>query len=471
MSKRIVAGFAAAIVAVAGVAAENTAPRAAPRSIFEQDLALRSLVAGYKAAFTCSAYFIAGRSLDDIAGDELNRIYPDYRETFASLPDVMIDDAAKTVSVAYAEGAPARIAAWRPFFGCAQLPTGAGPAAADDLPRLADLDPPSAPKPLPKADETRAELEAALAAAFDRKTYGVGTETSAALVVVDGTIVAERYRRGFGPSTPQRTWSVAKSIAATVIGAAAEEGLIDVEAPADLEFWCSPMDPRAGVRVDDLLRMASGLTSTAAGNRTDDIYFGGGRVIDHAGGDRLVAPPGARWRYANNDTLLAMRALRERIGDDEAFWRFPFEAVLHPLGMTDTFLETDWNGDFVMSSQVWTTARDLALLGLLYLADGVHEGERILPEGWTDYVASDRGPQPLARRDGEVRPGYGAQFWLFDERHGLPAGAYAALGNRGQSLVIVPARNALIVRRGFDDNGGARFDVAAFASDALAALD
>ena len=433
----------------------------------EADPAHLSLVAGYKAAFTCSAHFNAGRSPDQIAGDELYRIYPGYRDAMAKLPAAEIDKRNKTVSVRYAEDKPPRIAVWRPYLGCAQLPSGAQKAAADAIPRI-EIDAGAVAAPLPEALSEDAALQGIVDAAFDRKTYGEGTETTAVLVVKDGAIVAEKYRDGLDAETPQRTWSVAKSIAATVIGAAAEEGLLDVDAPAGLAAWSSPGDPRAAITIENLLHMSSGLDSSPAGNRTDDVYFGGGRVVDHAIARRLVAAPGARWRYANNDTMILLRALRERMDNDAAFLKFPFENLLLPLGMTHTFLETDWNGDFILSSQVWTTARDLARLGLLYLNDGVWEGRRILPEGWADYAATPAPVQPGPRANGAARPGYGAQFWLYDESWGLPAGTYMARGNRGQYLAIIPARETLIVRRGFDDGGG--FDVARFAADILAAL-
>ncbi|MEM9495288.1 MAG: serine hydrolase [Pseudomonadota bacterium] len=444
-----------------------------PASAQDQDPAQLSIAAGYKAAFTCSAHFNAGRSLDQIAGDELNRIYPDYRDALASLPDAVVDEKKKRVSVIYADGAPPRIAQWRDKLGCAQLPTGADARAAKHLPTVVLAEAardesaiwPASRESVPAP----AAVKAAADRAFDAKTYGDGTETTAVLVVKDGDILFERYRDGFDAETSQRTWSVAKSIAATVIGAAVHQGLIEVDKPAGLAVWSSPGDPRAKITLADLLHMSSGLDAGPAGNRTDDVYFGGGRVIDHAMSRRLVAAPGTRWYYANNDTMLAMRALRERMDDDSAYLEFPFRTVTGPLGMSDTYLETDWNGDFVMSSQVWTTARDLARLGLLYLADGVWAGERILPKDWSAFVARPAPDQPGPRANGEARPGYGAQFWLFDERHDLPAGTYAAMGNRGQYLVIVPERNMLIIRRGFDDNGGARFDIAAFARDVLKA--
>ncbi len=434
----------------------------------DADPAHLSLVAGYKAAFTCSAHFNAGRTVEQIAGDELHRIYPGYREAMAALPDAVIDEDNKRVSVAYIEDVPPRIAQWRPHLGCTQFPSGSDAAFADRLPKVSVKHNRNLPKPLPETMSDNEELLGIVSSAFDRLTYGEGTETTAVVVVRGGAVIAERYREGFDAATPQRTWSVAKSIAATIIGAAVEDGLIAVDEPAGLDAWSAPGDPRGEITVENLMHMSSGLTSPTAGNRTDDIYFGGGRVVDYAIANRLVAEPGTRWRYANNDTMIAMRTLRERMNDDQTYLEYPFSQVLYPLGMDRTFLETDWNGDFVLSSQVWTTARDLVRLGLLYLNDGASGDQRILPEGWAAYVATPAPDQPGPRANGDPRPGYGAQFWLYDESWGLPEGTYAARGNRGQYLVIIPSRNVLVVRRGFDDGGG--FDIAKFASDILAVL-
>lgn len=432
--------------------------------------ALKSLVAGYKAAFTCSAYFNAGRTIEEISGDELTRIYSGYRAPLAELPDAVIDEKKKTVSVSFDENHPARVVSWRPHLGCVQLPNGADAKIASQLPQARVKENRKQIIPLPVQLSNADGLSRLVEAAFDRETYGDKSETTAILIIKDGAIVAEKYRDGFDKDTPQRTWSVAKSIAASVIGAAVHEGLIDVDAPAGLAAWGAKNDPRAEITLENLLHMSSGLTSPHAGNRTDDIYFGGGRIVDHAVTNRLVAAPGSRWRYANNDTMIAMRALRERMNDDAVFLALPFEKLLHPIGMKNTFLETDWNGDFVLSSQVWTTARDLGRLGLLYLNDGVWNGARLLPEGWASYVATPAPSQPPVRANRGPGPGYGAQFWLYDERHGLPSGTYAARGNRGQYLFIVPSRNILVVRRGFDGRPGAQFDIARFTADVIAEL-
>lgn len=143
-----------------------------------------------------------------------------------------------------------------------------------------------------------------------------------------------------------------------------------------------------------------------------------------------------------------------------------------PLGMTRTTAETDWKGNFILSSQVWMTARDMARLALLHLNDGMVGETRLLPRGWVAAATSPVGPQPEPGTSGSARPGrqgYGRAIWLLGNGDGLPPGSYAFLGNRGQIAIIVPARNLVVVRRGFDLHGVA-FDGPALAKDVLAAI-
>ncbi|HEX8223124.1 MAG TPA: serine hydrolase [Allosphingosinicella sp.] len=432
----------------------------------------RALAAGYKASFLCSDLFNAGQSEEQVARDDLKRTYAEIEPLMAAL-EARIDREAKTVSVAFSDRLPPRVAAWRPHLGCAQLPIGASAETVRLLPRLGVNRPVDRDDrlPWPNGDRNASArpqgdaraLGRAVAAAFDRRSYGQGSETTAVLVVQDGRIVAERYRDDFDMHMSQRTWSVAKSLAGTIVGAAVQQRLLEVEAPAPIPEWRRPGDPRSAITTDNLLRMASGLHSDAAGNRTDATYFGGSSVTENATQWPLETAPNTRFRYANNDILLAIRGLRSKLGDGERALAFPFEELLWKIGMNRTFPETDWQGNFILSSQVWTTARDLARLGLLYQNDGIWNGERILPPGWGAYV-SRRGPaQPAAGY------GYGATFWTFPADLGLPADAYIAQGNRGQYLAVVPSRRIVIVRRGYD-GPGTGFDPGAFVRDVLSAL-
>ncbi len=455
--------------AIAVVSATTLLP-AASLAQADRPAYVRALAAGYKAGFLCSNLFNGGLSEAQTEADDLKGTYENLNPLFAKL-EARIDRDRRTVSVAYDPAMPPRLAVWRPLLGCSQLPIGAAPEAAATLPRLQAKAPDLDASPWPMGDRGAIgrpmgdvpALRETVAKAFDRRSYGQGSETTAVLVVHDGRIVAERYRPDLNMHSSQRTWSVGKSLAATVIGAAVQQGKIDVDAPTPVPEWKAASDPRGRITTDQLLRMASGLGSDHAGNRTDALYFGGVGVADQAAGWPLVAAPGTVFRYANNDTVLAIRGLQHVLGDRDKSLRFPFDALLWKIGMTRTIPETDWRGHFVMSSQVWTTARDLARLGLLYLNDGVWNGERVLPAGWRDYVGRHGPAQPPSGY------GYGASWWTFPKDAGLPQDAIVARGNRGQYVVVVPSLKLVIVRRGFDGNG-LNFDLDSFTRDLLGVL-
>ncbi|VAV94641.1 Beta-lactamase class C-like and penicillin binding proteins (PBPs) superfamily [hydrothermal vent metagenome] len=441
---------------------------------------VKAQVAGYKVVFTCGATFNGGKSPDMISHDELDGIRADYRKYFDELPDAKIHRAEKYVSAWYSDDMPPRYAVWRPGLGCTQLPTGADLAMAKNIPTVdPDLTQDNAGMPWPFGDGLDGELTptAALKAvindAFTTDKYGDPKVMSAALVTTSDRMLIERYKPGYTPFTSQRTWSTAKSVAATVIGVAVEKGLVNIKAPANIPAWSAPGDPRQAITLENLLHMASGLDSDLLGHRTSEIYFGGGLVTDNATGRMLEAKPGTRFKYANNDTLLAILSLKTSLGDTKKMLEFPAKNLFRKIGMNHTVAEIDWQGNFILSSQIWTTSRDLGRLGILYLNDGVWQGERILPEGWRDYVSSPAPAQPdQDKADGTPAAGYGAQFWLFPGRFpGMPDDAFTAAGNRGQFMMVVPSRNLVIIRRGYDNADGPRFNIAKFSADILRALD
>lgn len=460
MKKRIVSSFVLPL-AVATFAAQGQ----------ESETTINAYAAGYVAGYTCSATFNANKSEAAIREHELTGIYSLVADKVAAMK-AMVDRENKLVRVSYDDGQRERISVWRPRLGCVDLPVGATLADADKVARpFADSavekdsgEPWQERQPVNHVTGNL-ELDGVIQKAFS-KHYGSGARTTAILIATPEKIIAENYLDGFTPETSQRTWSVAKSIAASVVGAAVLHRDVDVEAPATVANWQSALDPRRNITLEHLLHMASGLDSNAAGNRTDRVYMGGGRVIDTAATTALEVAPGTRWKYANNDTMLAMRAVREGFESADDYLKFPYDMLLDKIGMTHTFLETDWNDDFIMSSQVWTTTRDLARLGVLHLQNGMWNGERVLPENWLTYISTPAPAQPP-----ESSPGYGAQWWLYNERFPeLPNDTIAARGNRGQFLVIIPSENLVVVRRGYDMAGEPGFSEHDFVRDVLKAL-
>jgi CubicO group peptidase (beta-lactamase class C family) len=228
-------------------------------------------------------------------------------------------------------------------------------------------------------------------------------------------------------------------------------------------------DPRQNITLRHVLNMSSGLEPVdsfrmeyATGSGL--AYWAGMSSISGARNRGLVRAPGTVFEYENYDTLLAVLAMKNALGDDETYQQFPRKALLDRIGMRNTLISADRFHDFILSSQVYTNARDLARFGLLHLQDGIWNGERLISSEWIDFV---RTPAPSTAEIGNF---YGGQWWLVpDDRSDVPKNAYKTSGNRGQYVVIVPSHELVIVRRGLD-YGRQGFDAWDLAREVMKAI-
>ncbi|MAG70189.1 MAG: serine hydrolase [Acidobacteria bacterium] len=417
---------------------------------------------GQQAIFMCNGLFTSGRTIEQVFAQEL---------AFLPQPvgtprggDYVIDEERKAVAIGASGGTPIMRAAFREGIGCVILAPDQTFEDIDSLPSLDLPPPPGDPATIawPDGDLVAddrlapgidaAALQAASDWAFERESP---EQVTLSLVVVhNGRIIHERYAPGVEVGTRTRTWSTAKSIGVTLIGMLVDEGRMALDEPLGLEWLPrarSPeTDPRNAITLRHVLNMSSGL-DTVDNDRLEYAtgsglaYWAGASSIVGARRRALIREPGTNWDYENYDTLLAVYAMKRAIGDDQEYLQFARRALLDRIGMRNTLLSTDRFGDFVLSSQVYTNARDLARFGLLYLQDGVWNGERLISEEWIDFV---RTPAPATAERGNH---YGGQFWLVpDDRMDVPKTAYSTSGNRGQFVVIVPSHDLVIVRRGLD---------------------
>ena len=239
---------------------------------------------------------------------------------------------------------------------------------------------------------------------------------------------------------------------------------MSLDEPLGLDWYPSVSseddDPRSTITLRHALNMSSGLfpidnDSLEYATGSGLSYWAGASSIQDMRNPGLIREPGTYWDYENYDTLRAVYAMKLVLGE-EAYLEYPRRALLAKIGMRNTLLSVDRFGDFILSSQVYTNARDLARFGLLYLQGGVWNGERLVSEDWIDFV---RTPAPATAQRGNF---YGGQFWLVpDDRTDVPADAYSTSGNRGQYTIIVPSHNLVIVRRGLDygNQGFNRWDL------------
>ena len=320
-------------------------------------------------------------------------------------------------------------------------------------------------------------LQAASDWAFNRESP---EQVTLSLLVVQGNqIIHERYAPGVNVTTRTRTWSTAKSLAATLFGILVDRGKLKLDAPLDIEWLPGPgrggaavQDPRSTITLRHVLNMSSGLETVDNGGLeyatgSGLSYWAGASSERGARSRALIRVPGTSFDYENYDTLAAVYAMKRAIGSDREYLEFPRKALLDKIGMRNTLISTDRFGDFILSSQVYTNARDLARLGMLYLQNGLWNGERILSESWITFV---RTPAPSTAPNNQ----YGGHFWLVPaNRTDIPKDAYSTNGNRGQFTVIVPSHNLVIVRRGLDygRQGFSQWDLTREVLKAIKVLD
>ena len=278
--------------------------------------------------------------------------------------------------------------------------------------------------------------------------------TRAVVVVYKGQIIAEHYAEGFSPDTPLLGWSMTKSVINALVGILVMQEKLSLEDRDLMQEWRKTEDPRREITIDQLLRMKSGLRfSEDYSNPFRDAIFmllGTGDSAAYASGKPLETKPGSQWVYSSGTTNIISRIIRDTFGGKEPeYLSFPRRALFGPIGMNSATIEPDASGTFVGSSFMYATARDWARFGLLYLQDGIWEGERILPEGWVQYSTTPTPESP----DGC----YGAHFWLevpesfkgdSSPAASLPPDMFMAAGHEGQFITIIPSRDLVVVRLG-----------------------
>lgn len=416
---------------------------------------------GYVSHQLCSGVFVAGLEPQRYFDEAIAPIAPALTPLVAHHVDRERREVRATIA-----GMAESLAVYRPPWGCINATEGepvalavpaadaaggtgsATPAAVAGSAPFPGLD--AAPPPPSPA------LQAALERAFAEDADGPRRHTHAIVVVRHDRIVAERYADGIGIDTPLHGWSATKSVTNALLGILVRKGRLDMHAPAPVAAWSSPADPRHAITPEQLLRMTSGLDAgqslhdVSAFDPSARMTFAERDMAAFAASRPLAHAPGSHWAYADPNTELLSRIVRDRAGGDPLAVRaFIQRELFDKLGMRHTTFEFDASGTPIGGSHLWAPARAWARFGLLYLHDGVVGGERILPEGW---VAESARATPLA-----AAVGYGAGFWTnrddgYGARYrihaGIPADAFMARGSQGQYVLIVPSEDLVIVRLG-----------------------
>lgn len=340
--------------------------------------------------------------------------------------------------------------------------------------------------------DSRMALDELLDDAMARELGEVMGEARAIVIIHHGKLVVERYRAGFDQNTKQISWSMAKSFTSALVGRAVQIGWITDINAAMPGPW--PIDdPRAKISWRQWLNMTDGLQYAEIGepnvvkNDVVQMMFGRGRfdAVAYASQLALAHTPGTNWNYSSAGFHLIAHGLQMVIAeqmnkeniDPADMVAFAKENLFAPIGM-DAQIEFDPAGTFLGGSLVWSTARDFARFGYLYLRDGQWEDQQLLPEGWVDFSRTKSPADNVTV--------YGAGWWINaanaddirPKGQGSaigPRDAFSAQGHEGQIIWIVPSRDLVIVRLGLMDDSAnswpALYDWAQKVAETFAEID
>jgi CubicO group peptidase (beta-lactamase class C family) len=311
----------------------------------------------------------------------------------------------------------------------------------------------------------RVALDAALADAFDKKAPGLG-ETREVAIIVGGRLVHEQYAPGYNADMKLVSWSMAKSITQALVGVAVMQGKVNIDTPMGNPHW-QANDKRAQIPWRTWLQMTDGMryleieAKTIAASDASAKLFGPGRldVASYCAGLPLIHEPGTHWNYNSCGIVLTADALTRTIVPDPqspqarraTMLQWMHQSLFDVIGMKSQ-PEFDASGLYYGSALIYASARDFAKFGLLYLRDGMWDGQRVLPEGWVDF----------ARTAGKSENAdiYGAGWWVSPaDGPGKPypmridtgpeRDAFSAQGFEGQYTLVVPSKDLIVVRLGY----------------------
>ena len=284
----------------------------------------------------------------------------------------------------------------------------------------------------------------------DLESFLRSTETTAFIVVKRDEVLYEHYFNGSTRESTQTSFSVAKSFASALVGIAAADGTIGVDDP--ITDYLPELEERNAVfdriTVRDLISMSSGLRYEEQGTPWSDdteTYYAPDLRRLALTDTEVVGPPGEVWHYNNFNPLLMGMILERATSQHVA--EFMEERLWQPLGAeadASWSLDSEASGFEKMESGVNARAIDFAKFGSLYLHEGLWNGKRIVPAEWvreSTAVSDEHDPTST----------YGYWWWTY---HDDELGDYfAARGNKGQFIVVIPDRQAVIVRHGRDFGG------------------
>ncbi|GEA81497.1 serine hydrolase domain-containing protein [Cellulomonas uda] len=266
-------------------------------------------------------------------------------------------------------------------------------------------------------------------------------ELRSLVVVRHGHVVAEGGRAPYATDRPHALYSLSKTFTATAVGLAVDEGLFGLD---DLVVDLAPQDaPTSGLSDEERARLGRltvrDLLTMRSGHDTDpsEAVFPAHRWVARFLELPLAHEPGTHFVY-NTAATAVLAALVERAAG-VGLLEYLRPRLLDPLGFGPATWELSPEGHATGGFGLSAGMRDVASFGELLLRDGVHRGQRLLPEGWVALASQAHVPPGTAPGDerSDWAQGYGFQMWR--SRHG-----YRGDGAFGQYCLVLPEHDVVV---------------------------
>jgi len=269
------------------------------------------------------------------------------------------------------------------------------------------------------------------------------------LVLKGDTILAERYQYGRTDGHRLASASMAKTVLAMLVGIAFHDKKISsLDEKAEVYVPALKGHPYGATSIRHLLTMSSGISFTEDFSGRDDgskLVRNTVRQMTQGGADTVLefnrreAPAGTRFKYVSADSqvlgLVLTAAVKQPLAEylSDRIWR-PMGAEANATWLIDKGgYETGFFG-------LNATLRDYGRFGLLLANYGSLDGRQIIPEAWVRAATTAEAPH-LRVGFATANNGYGYQTWLTHRTEPR----FAALGFRGQAIMIDPVTKLVVV--------------------------
>ena len=300
-------------------------------------------------------------------------------------------------------------------------------------------------------DLPRAETPDSVAKAMDgffEQAASDSMDIHSVMIVRDGSVIYSRWQSEGVDTVPHVLHSVSKTFTATAVGLAIADGKMALTDKV-IDFFPDKLPAEVSdnlkvMSVRDLLTMSCGHDEEPTGQRGQDIDW-----VQAFLAHPVVHKPGTFYLYNSLGTYMLSAIVQQVTG--EKVVDYLDARLFQPLHIDKPKWEESPQGINCGGWGLYLKTEDLAKMGQLLLQNGEWNGQQIIPAEWVAEMSKkqvesinpgtrmeEAEAKGMTKENSDWMQGYGYQMWR------CRPGCFRADGARGQYIIVVPDKNAVI---------------------------